>query len=80
MGLLSLPETDTTESYIDKYNKKLLEVSSNTNLKNNIKIKLNNKNDFIDINNNKKTEKNEILTSEKIKWFIDEDKRIFKNF
>jgi hypothetical protein len=34
--------------------KKLLEVSSNTNLKNNIEIKLNNKNDFIDINNNEK--------------------------
>jgi hypothetical protein len=79
MGLLSLSETDTTASYIDKYDKKLLEVSSNTNLKNNIEIKLNNKNDFIDINNNKKTEKNEILTSERIKWFIDEDKRIFNN-
>ena len=24
-------------------------------------------------------DKNEILTSEKIKWFIDEDKRIFNN-
>ena len=79
MGLLSLSGTDTTASYIDKYDKKLLEVSSNTNLKNNIEIKLNNKNDFIDINNNKKTEKNEILTSERIKWFIDEDKRIFNN-
>lgn len=79
MGSLSLSETDTTKSYIDKYDKKLLEVSSNTNLKNNIEIKLNNKNDFIDINNNEKTEKNEILTSEKIKWFIDEDKRIFNN-
>ena len=79
MGLLSLSGTDTTASYIDKYDKKLLEVSSNTNLKNNIEIKLNNKNDFIDINNNEKTEKNEILTSEKIKWFIDEDKRIFNN-
>jgi hypothetical protein len=79
MGSLSLSETDTTKSYIDKYDKKLLEVSSNTNLKKNIKIKLNNKNDFIDINNNEKTDKNEILTSEKIKWFIDEDKRIFNN-
>ena len=79
MGLLSLSGTDTTASYIDKYDKKLLEVSSNTNLNNNIEIKLNNKNDFIDINNNKKTEKNEILTSERIKWFIDEDKRIFNN-
>ena len=79
MGLLNLSETDTTESYIDKYDKKLLEVSSTKNLKNNIEIKLNNKNDFVDININKKTEKNEILTSEKIKWFIDEDKRIFNN-
>ena len=79
MGLLSLSETDTTKSYIDKYDKKLLEVSSNTNLKNNIEIKLNNKNDFIDINNDKKNETNRILTSEKIKWFIDEDKRIFNN-
>ncbi len=79
MGLLNLSETNTTESYIDKYDKKLLEVSSTKNLKNNIEIKLNNKNDFIDINNNEKTEKNEILTSEKIKWFIDEDKRIFNN-
>ena len=77
MGLLNLSETDTTESYIDKYDKKLLEVSSTKNLKNNIEIKLNNKNDFVDININKKTEKNEILTSEKIKWFINEDKRIF---
>ena len=79
MGLLNLSETNTTESYIDKYDKKLLEVSSTKNLKNNIEIKLNNKNDFIDINNNEKTDKNEILTSEKIKWFIDEDKRIFNN-
>jgi hypothetical protein len=79
MGLLNLSQTDITESYIDKYDKKLLEVSSNKNLKNNIEIKLNSKNDFIDINNNKKTDKNEILTSEKIKWFIDEDKRIFNN-
>ena len=79
IGLLGLSQTDTTESYIDKYDKKLLEVSSNKNLKNNIEIKLNSKNDFIDINNNKKTDKNEILTSEKIKWFIDEDKRIFNN-
>ena len=79
MGLLNLSETDTTESYIDKYDKKFLEVSSTKNLKNNIEIKLNNKNDFIDINNNEKTEKNEILTSKKIKWFIDEDKRIFNN-
>jgi hypothetical protein len=31
------------------------------------------------MDNNKKTDKNEILTSEKIKWFIDEDKRIFNN-
>ncbi|MDB2534779.1 peptidoglycan binding protein CsiV [Gammaproteobacteria bacterium] len=77
MGLLNLSETDTTESYIDKYDKKLLEVSSTKNLKNNIEIKLNNKNDFVDINSNKKTDKNEILTTEKIKWFIDEDKRIF---
>ena len=77
MGLLNLSETDTTESYIDKYDKKLLEVSSTKNLKNNIEIKLNNKNDFVDINSNKKSEKNEILTTEKIKWFIDEDKRIF---
>ena len=79
MGLLNLSETDATKSYIDKYDKKFLEVSSTKNLKNNIEIKLNNKNDFIDINNNKKTEKNEILTSERIKWFIDEDKRIFNN-
>jgi hypothetical protein len=79
MGLLGLSQTDTTESYIDKYDKKLLEVTSNKNLKNNIEIKLNSKNDFIDMNNNKKTDKNEILTSEKIKWFIDEDKRIFNN-
>ena len=79
MGLLGLSQTDTTESYIDKYDKKLLEVSSDKNLKNNIEIKLNSKNDFIDMNNNKKTDKNEILTSEKIKWFIDEDKRIFNN-
>ena len=82
MVSLSLAVTDTTKSYIDKYDKKLLEVSSNINLKNNIEIKLNNKNDFIDINNNEKTEKtekNEILTSEKIQWFIDEDKRIFNN-
>jgi hypothetical protein len=79
MGLLNLSETDTTESYIDKYDKKLLEVSSTKNLKNNIEIKLNNKNDFVDINSNKKSEKNEILTTEKIKWFIDEDKRIFNN-
>ena len=77
MGLLNLSETDTIESYIDKYDKKLLEVSSTKNLKNNIEIKLNNKNDFVDINSNKKSEKNEILTTEKIKWFIDEDKRIF---
>jgi hypothetical protein len=77
MGLLNLSETDTTESYIDKYDKKFLEVSSAENLKNNIEIKLNNKNDFVDINSNKKSEKNEILTTEKIKWFIDEDKRIF---
>jgi hypothetical protein len=77
MGLLNLSETDTTESYIDKYDKKFLEVSSTKNLKNNIEIKLNNKNDFVDINSNKKSEKNEILTTEKIKWFIDEDKRIF---
>ena len=77
IGLLNLSETDTTESYIDKYDKKFLEVSSTKNLKNNIEIKLNNKNDFIDINSNKKSEKNEILTTEKIKWFIDEDKRIF---
>ena len=79
MGLLNLSQTDTTESYIDKYDKKLLEVSSNKNLKSNIEIKLNSKNDFINMNNNKKTDKNEILTSEKIKWFIDEDKRIFNN-
>ena len=78
IGLLGLSQTDTTESYIDKYDKKLLEVSSNKNLKNNIEIKLNSKNDFIDMNNNK-NDKNEILTSEKIKWFIDEDKRIFNN-
>jgi hypothetical protein len=77
MGLLSMPEIDITESYIDKYDKKLLEVSSAKNLKNNIELKLNNKNDFVDINSNKKTEKKGILTSEKIKWFIDEDKRIF---
>ena len=77
MGLLNLSETNTTESYIDKYDKKLLEVSSTKNLKNNIEIKLNNKNDLVDINSNKKTEKNEMLTTEKIKWFIDEDKRIF---
>jgi hypothetical protein len=54
MGLLGLSQTDTTESYIDKYDKKLLEVTSNKNLKNNIEIKLNSKNDFIDMNNNKK--------------------------
>lgn len=71
--------TNITESYIRKYDKKLLEVSANKSLKKNIEIKLNSKNDFVDINADDESQIDKVSKSKNINWFIDEDKRIFNN-
>jgi hypothetical protein len=79
LGVLGLSGTNITESYIRKYDKKLLEVSANKSLKKNIEIKLNSKNDFVDINADDESQIDKVSKSKNINWFIDEDKRIFNN-
>jgi hypothetical protein len=74
-----LSGTNITESYIRKYDKKLLEVSANKSLKKNIEIKLNSKNDFVDINADDESQIDKVSKSKNINWFIDENKRIFNN-
>ena len=79
LGVLGLSGTNITESYIREYDKKLLKVSANKSLKKNIEIKLNSKNDFVDINADDESQIDKVSESKNINWFIDEDKRIFNN-
>ncbi len=65
-----------TQSYINKFDKKLLE---NVKEKNNVDVnlKLNDENEFFEIDLNKNTKSLEGTESDKLNIYIDEEKRIF---
>jgi hypothetical protein len=79
LGLLGLTEINEAKLYVDKYDKKLLSLKSKDNKISNIKIKLNNTNEFVDILKDTKGSTNDYSSVNEIKIFIDEKKRIFNN-
>ena len=79
LGLLRLTEINEAKLYVDKYDKKLLSLKSKDNKISNIKIKLNNTNEFVDILKDTKGSTNDYSSVNEIKIFIDEKKRIFNN-
>lgn len=79
LGLLGLTEINEAKLYVDKYDKKLLSLKSKDNKISNIKINLNNTNEFVDILKDTKGSTNDYSSVNEIKIFIDEKKRIFNN-
>ena len=79
LSLLGLTEINEAKLYVDKYDKKLLSLKSKDNKISNIKIKLNNTNEFVDILKDTKGSTNDYSSVNEIKIFIDEKKRIFNN-
>jgi hypothetical protein len=79
LGLLGLTEINEAKLYVDKYDKKLLSLKSKDNKISNIKINLNNTNEFVDILKDTKGSTNDYSSDNEIKIFIDEKKRIFNN-
>ena len=79
LGLLGLTEINEAKLYVDKYDKKLLSLKSKDNKISNIKINLNNTNEFVDILKDTKVSTNDYPSVNEIKIFIDEKKRIFNN-
>ena len=79
LGLLGLTEINEAKLYVDQYDKKLLSLKSKDNKISDIKINLNNTNEFIDILKDIKVSTNDYPSIDAIKIFIDEKKRIFNN-
>jgi hypothetical protein len=79
LGLLGLTEINEAKLYVDQYDKKLLSLKSKDNKISDIKINLNNTNEFIDILKDIKVSTNDYPSIDEIKIFIDEKKRIFNN-
>ena len=79
LGVIGLSESSEAKLHINRYDKKLLSLSSNHNNIDDIAINLNNSNEFIDVIKDIKAPNNKMPISEDIKLFINEDQRIFNN-
>ena len=79
LGVMGNDSIDITKDKIAKFEKKILEANkeNNKDLKNNLKIELNNPNKYVDINSSKIAPSVDIPKSSKINIFIDEQRRIF---
>jgi len=79
IGVISNDSIDITKDKITQFEKKILDANKGNykDLKNNLKIELNNPNKYLDINNNDIASSLNISKSKKINIFIDEQRRIF---